>query len=71
VPTRLPEVDHDLLSSSDEESPAVPFHCDSCLQRMKEEIPGMNHGAVQREMTGVGRKTSENPEFLKKSIKKS
>jgi hypothetical protein len=38
---------------------------------MKEEIPGMNHGAVQREMTGVGRKTSENPEFLKKSIKKS
>lgn len=63
MPTRLPEVDDYLLSSPDEESPAVPFHCDSCLQRMKEEFPGMNHGAVWREMTVVGRKTFENPEF--------
>lgn len=58
VPTRLPEVDDCFSSSSDEESPAVPFHCDSCLQRMKEEFPGMNHCAVQREMTVVGRKKS-------------
>lgn len=35
VPIRLPEVDDYLLSSLDEESPAVPSHCDSCLQRMK------------------------------------
>lgn len=64
-------VDDYLLSSSDEESPAVPFHCDSCLQRMKEEFPGSDHGAVQREMAIVGRKASENPELFKKSIKKS
>lgn len=63
VPTRLLELADYLLHSSSEESPAVPFHCDSCLQRMKEEFPGREGGAVQREMTIVRRETSEELEF--------